>query len=135
MVGSIVAGYILGAAAVGTATYFAVAFAVNIVASSIISKAFAPNIDNASLNAINPGNPQQQPPASDNKLPVVYGTGWVGGAVVDLSITTNNQVISAALFFSCCTCAGLPRRATSAAARRNHCAVVVRVYPGGGRLC
>lgn len=103
MVGSIVAGYILGAAAVGTATYFAVAFAVNIVASSIISKAFAPNIDNASLNAINPGNPQQQPPASDNKLPVVYGTGWVGGAVVDLSITTNNQVMYYVLALSECT--------------------------------
>ena len=103
MVGSIIAGYILGAAAVGTAAYFAVAFAVNIVASSIISKAFAPSIDNASLNAINPGNPQQQPPASDNKLPVVYGTGWVGGAVVDLSITTNNQVMYYVLALSECT--------------------------------
>ena len=103
MVGSIIAGYILGAAAVGTAAYFAVAFAVNIVASSIISKAFAPSIDNASLNSINPGNPQQQPPASDNKLPVVYGTGWVGGAVVDLSITTNNQVMYYVLALSECT--------------------------------
>ena len=64
MVGTIVAAYILGAAAVGTATYFAMAFAINIVASSIISKAFSPEINNANLNATNPGNPQQQPLAS-----------------------------------------------------------------------
>ena len=103
MVGTIVAAYILGAAAVGTATYFAMAFAINIVASSIISKAFSPEINNANLNATNPGNPQQQPPASDNKLPVVYGTGWVGGIVTDLSITTNNQVMYYVLALSECT--------------------------------
>lgn len=78
-------------------------FAITLIASSIISKAFAPNIDNTSLNAINPGNPQQQPPASDNKLPVVYGTGWVGGIVTDLSITADNQVMYYVLALSECT--------------------------------
>lgn len=77
-------------------------FAITLVASSIISKAFAPNIDNAAANT-NPGNPQQLPPASDNKLPIVYGTGWVGGAVVDLSITTSNQVMYYVLALSECT--------------------------------
>jgi hypothetical protein len=105
MVGSIIAASILGAAAVGTATYFAVAFAINIVASSIISKAFAPNINNDALNAsaVNPGNPQQQPPASDNKLPIVYGTGWVGGVVTDLTITSDNQNMYYVLALSECT--------------------------------
>lgn len=105
MVGSIIAASILGAAAVGTATYFAVAFAINIVASSIISKAFAPNINNDALNAsaVNPGNPQQQPPASDNKLPIVYGTGWVGGVVTDLTITSDNQKMYYVLALSECT--------------------------------
>lgn len=78
-------------------------FAITLIASSIISKAFAPNIDNTALNATNPGNPQQQPPASDNKVPVVYGTGWVGGIVTDLSITTNNQVMYYVLALSECT--------------------------------
>lgn len=103
MVGSIIVGYLVTAGYV-TATYaVAMAFAINMVASSIISKAFAPNIDNASLNSINPGNPQQQPPASDNKLPIVYGTGWVGGIVTDLTITSNNQVMYYVLALSECT--------------------------------
>ena len=102
MVGMIMAAAsyaLLGWAAVGVVGQFAI----TLIASSIISRAFTPNIDNASLNSINPGNPQQQPPASDNKLPVVYGTGWVGGAVVDLSITTNNQVMYYVLALSECT--------------------------------
>lgn len=93
MVGTIIAGYILGAAAAGTFAYYAMAFAINIVASSIISRSFAPNINNDALNSSNPGNPQQQPPASDNKVPIVYGTGWVGGVVTDLTITTDNQTM------------------------------------------
>ena len=100
-------GMIMAAASYALLTWAAVGvvgqFAITLIASSIISRAFAPNIDNASLNSINPGNPQQQPPASDNKLPVVYGTGWVGGAVVDLSITTNNQVMYYVLALSECT--------------------------------
>jgi len=78
-------------------------FAITLVASSIISKAFAPNIDNQSINSTNPGNPQQQSPASDNKLPIVYGTGWVGGIVTDLSITDDNQVMYYVLSLSECT--------------------------------
>jgi hypothetical protein len=93
MVGTIIAAYVLGAAAVGTFTYYAMAFAINIVASSIISRSFVPQTNNDALNSTNPGNPQQQPPASDNKIPIVYGTGWVGGVVTDLTITTDNQVM------------------------------------------
>jgi len=103
MVGTVIASYVLGAAAAGTFAYAAMAFAINLVASSIISKSFAPNINNADLNSLNPGNPQQQPPASDNKLPVVYGTGWVGGIVTDLSITNDNQVMYYVLALSECT--------------------------------
>jgi len=93
MPGSIVASALLGAAAAGTAAYVAVAFAVNIVASMIISKAFAPSIDNSSINSANPGNRLQLPPAGDNKIPVVYGQAYVGGIVTDLSITQDNQVL------------------------------------------
>lgn len=99
-------GMIMAAASYGLLAWGAIGvvgqFAVTLLASSIISKAFAPNIDNAS-SAANPGNPQQQPPASDNKLPVIYGTGWVGGIVTDLSITKNNQVMYYVLALSECT--------------------------------
>ena len=41
----------------------------------------------------NPGNRQQLSPAGDNKLPVVYGSAYLGGMVTDLSISEDNQDI------------------------------------------
>jgi len=73
------------------------AFAVNMIASSIISKAFGsepPNFnDNQGASSENPGNRPLIPPASDTKLPVVYGSAYLGGAVTDLTITTDNQTL------------------------------------------
>jgi hypothetical protein len=45
------------------------------------------------MAANNPGSKQTFPPASDNKLPVIYGTAWTGGSVVDMSITLDNQTM------------------------------------------
>lgn len=81
------------------ATYFALegialyatAFAINMAASAIINKAFFSPPQPGSTQIDNPGNRQQLPPATDNKLPVVYGEAWVGGTIVDLSISSNNQ--------------------------------------------
>ena len=73
-----------------------VAFAINMVASSILSKVFAPSSpDMSNLNAQqpNPGNRQQLSPAGDNKLPVVYGSAYVGGIITDMSISEDNQDI------------------------------------------
>lgn len=71
-----------------------VAFTITMVASSIISKAFAPDIPNNGGNVQpNPGNRQQIPPSGDNKLPVVYGQAYVGGVITDLSISLDNQDI------------------------------------------
>jgi hypothetical protein len=79
----------------GTLSYAVVSTLVSITVSSIISKAFAPTVNNDALNSpsSNPGNPVQVPPATDNKLPVVYGTGWVGGVITDLSISNDNQTL------------------------------------------
>jgi hypothetical protein len=90
----------IGIAATYGATVAAVAaFAINLAVSAIISKVFfSPSqpsgggvADSISGGSPNPGNRQQIPPATDNKIPVVYGTAWVGGAIVDLSITSDNQ--------------------------------------------
>ena len=71
-----------------------VAFAINMVASSILSKVFAPDAPTNSQQALpNPGNRQQIPPAGDNKLPVIYGSAYVGGIITDLSISSDNQDI------------------------------------------
>lgn len=70
------------------------AFAVNMVASAIISRVFAPDAPSIdSMSTPNPGNRVTTPPAGDNKLPVVYGTAYVGGAIVDMTITSNSQQI------------------------------------------
>lgn len=91
MPGSIIAAYIFTA---GTFAYAATAFAINMVASAIIAKAFAPDVADNNVGKLpNPGNRQQLPPATDNKLPVVYGSAFVGGAITDLSITNDNQTI------------------------------------------
>lgn len=92
-IGTYIAASILGAAAAGTFAYTAIAFAVNLVVSTIISKTLRPDIPDASGNSPNPGNRQQIPPATDNKIPVVYGEAWLGGTVVDLSITSDNQTL------------------------------------------
>jgi hypothetical protein len=73
-----------------------IAFAINMVASSILSKVFAPSApsqDNLNAQQPNPGNRQQLPPAGDNKLPVVYGTAYAGGIITDMSISNDNQDI------------------------------------------
>jgi hypothetical protein len=72
----------------------AVAFAINMVASAIISKVFfSPNQSANGLSGASAdvGNRQQIPPSTDNKLPIVYGEAWLGGTVIDLSISENNQ--------------------------------------------
>lgn len=92
-VGTIIAVGVLGITA-GTITATVVAFAINLVVSTIISKSLRnDNSQQFSGDSPNPGNRQQIPPATDNKLPVVYGDAWLGGTIVDLSISSNNQMI------------------------------------------
>jgi hypothetical protein len=64
------------------------------VVSAVITKTFfSPNQPSFSPagEAPNPGNRQQVPPATDNKLPVIYGTAFVGGIITDLIISNDNQ--------------------------------------------
>ena len=67
-----------------------ITMALTLVASSIIAKLLAPNIPSApQLPIMN----QQIQPATNNKLPVVYGTAYVGGIITDMSISSDNQDI------------------------------------------
>lgn len=75
-----------------------VAFAINMVVSAVITKTFfSPNQPGSDLDSQNPGNRVTLPPATDYKLPVVYGQAWLGGAVTDTSITSNNQTLFACI--------------------------------------
>lgn len=74
-----------------------ISFAISMIASAVLSKIFAPNPPKMSGGAFqeapNPGQRQQLPPAGDNKIPVVYGSAYLGGVVIDMSISANNQDI------------------------------------------
>jgi hypothetical protein len=93
--GGFVVAAVFGEVFAATVAGSVIAFAINMVASSIISKIFAPDLPNAGAQAAqpNPGNRQQLSPAGDNKLPVVYGTAYLGGIITDLSISDDNQDI------------------------------------------
>jgi hypothetical protein len=90
-VGTLIAGS-LGLSAFATGI---VAFAINMVVSTVISKVFAPSPPSLANQEPepNPGSRAQTPPAGDNKLPVIYGHAWTGGIITDLSITTDNQTL------------------------------------------
>lgn len=105
-IGMTIAAALGGAAVLGTFGAAAIAFTINLAVSVIISKVMAPNAPSigysggtaesgASSGAAgaspNPGNRQQIPPQTDNKLPVIYGAAWAGGIITDLSITDDNQ--------------------------------------------
>jgi len=71
-----------------------IAYAVIIAASVVVSQALASQTMGGSFSSgqsPNPGSRQQIPPAGDNKLPVVYGSAYVGGIITDLSISSDNQ--------------------------------------------
>ena len=94
-VGTLIVAYAFSlTAATMTVGYMALAMAINMVVATIVTKAFSNqnSFDTSSSGqSPNPGNRQQLPPATDNKLPVLYGSAFVGGQVIDLSISENNQ--------------------------------------------
>jgi len=94
--GSMIVVAVAGSAFAATAAGIAIAMAINMIVSTIVSKAFftPTQPDSAgygSGSSPDPGNRQQVPPATDNKLPIVYGSAYVGGTITDLSISSDNQ--------------------------------------------
>ena len=61
-------------------------------ASSIVSALTAPKAPTSNgTTQLNTGTNLQIQPATNNKLPIVYGNCYVGGTITDLSITSDNQ--------------------------------------------
>jgi hypothetical protein len=89
-------GYIVGAALIVAGIFTEqpslVVMGATMFASSVISSLTpAPSPFSANDTKLNTGTTLQVPPATDNKLPVVYGTSYVGGIITDLTITSDNQ--------------------------------------------
>ena len=65
---------------------------VSMMASAVISATTpAPGTVSSGQTQLNTGTTVQLQPQTNNKLPTVYGTAFVGGSITDLSITSNNQ--------------------------------------------
>lgn len=81
------------------------AVALTIVASTVISKMgqVAPEYGQAGSTGPNLGNRQTVPADTSNKLPVVYGTAFTGGTIIDVSISENNQELYYVMAISECT--------------------------------
>ncbi len=76
------------ATAISMAISMVVSMAISFAVSAVIG---GPNAPGGGGEQRDPGNRTQIPPATSNKLPVVYGDSWIGGTVIDLSITDNDQ--------------------------------------------
>lgn len=89
-IGTLLVTLIVSASFAATATGIAIAMAINITVSLIVSRAMmkSDKLDPAGQSP-DPGNRQQVSPATDNKLPIVYGSAWVGGIITDMSISKN----------------------------------------------
>jgi hypothetical protein len=75
----------------GTSTSLVV-MGLSMMASAVISATTpAPGTVSSGSTQLNTGTTVQLQPQTSNKLPVVYGTSFVGGAITDLSITSDNQ--------------------------------------------
>lgn len=91
-----VAAYIIEAGIASGTTATVLAYATVIVASTVVTQALVSQQMGGSMGANggqqqNPGSRTQIPPSGANKLPVVYGSAYVGGIITDLSITNDNQ--------------------------------------------
>lgn len=61
------------------------------VATKAISKLIAKRADIGGASGTDAGARVQLPPAAENKLPIVYGTSWVGGPVIDAKISVDQK--------------------------------------------
>lgn len=95
-IGSVIATYYGLTVTVGTVTTLStigtmVAMGINMVVASVVSQAFFSPTQPSNGEQRNPGNRNTLGPATDSKLPIIYGTAFIGGNSIDLSITEDNQ--------------------------------------------
>jgi hypothetical protein len=95
----------LGLEAAGFAAA-AVTFGVRVVATLAISSLLAREQDPGANDIGSSGGRVQLPPATENKLPIVYGNAYANPIIVDAKISTDQQTMWYVLAFSEATDAG-----------------------------
>lgn len=83
----VTAGYLTA----GSIAFTAVAVTINFAVSMLVSRAFAPSLNNP--DAKDNGVRQQVPPSTTNGIPVVYGDAYLGGSFVDAVLSTEQSVM------------------------------------------
>jgi len=90
-IGATIVAYVASTAFAATFAGMMMAMAINMVVAAVISQAFFSPTQPSNGEQRNPGNRNTLPPATDSKLPIVYGSAYLGGNSIDLSITEDNQ--------------------------------------------
>lgn len=84
----------IATAALGAVGYAAATFAINLVFSYTISRIFAPKMPDLGAGTFGAdGARVQLPPATDNRLPVSYGTAWLRPAITDAKISEDQKTM------------------------------------------
>lgn len=106
MPASIIAPYIISALGVAAGTFaaaaitFGVRLVTTLVISSIIAKRSESNAGGAGTGTQQIGNRIQLPPATDNKIGVVYGSAYMKPIIVDAKISTDQKTMWHVMAFS-----------------------------------
>ena len=85
-----IVGAVLIAASFIPGMQFLLPMGLTLMASAVISKLTGPQQPNTP-SQLSTGSSLQIQPGTSNKLPVVYGDCYVGGTIVDISISSDNQ--------------------------------------------
>jgi hypothetical protein len=94
--GGIVAGWFFAA---GTAAFIATSWLVATAAAFVTSRIINGNANKGNNSAGNQGGRIQVPPASNNKIPVVYGSAYVNGIITDARLITTDNKINDTMFY------------------------------------
>jgi len=85
-----IVGAVLTAASFIPGMQFLLPMGLTLMASAVISKLLGPQ-QPSTPSQLSTGSSLQIQPGTSNKLPVVYGDCYVGGTIVDISISSDNQ--------------------------------------------
>ena len=98
-IGMTIAVGVIGLTA-GTFAAAAVAFAINMAVSFIISKVLTPS-NGGGGTAADPGVRIQVPPDTTRSIPIVYGDAYIGGKFVDAVMTESSSTMFYVMAISC----------------------------------
>jgi hypothetical protein len=87
----VAAAFVAKSAIAKTVVKLAATALISKVTTKAISKLIAKRDGAQGPAGSDAGGRVQLPPASDNKLPIVYGTAWVGGPIFDAKISTDQK--------------------------------------------